>query len=470
MNDLHTQPAVVSFRDPAGHVTFSGDSVLRTVQRPYDEEILAFLSLPAAASWAGSGKLVTSAVVERNPDPNTAAPALVLRHPRISFPSYPWEWSPSLWHAAATLTLDLCLDLVQQGWILKDATPLNILFNGVEPVFVDVLSVSRRDVSNPLWLAYGQYVRTFLLPLLAYKQLGWPLSGLLQRRDGYEPQDLYTGLGWAGRLRQPARSLVALPVLLESKFKSGANSRVLHPKFAQNPEITTAILEGSLRRLRRQLKLAMPATQTSAWAGYTSTATHYSALDATAKNDFVRAALQQAAPQHVLDVGCNTGTFSALAAEAGAAVVAIDNDLPSLDRVADMARQRKLNILPLAVDLSRPTPSAGWEYHESLSFLDRACGHFDFVLMLAVLHHLLLQAQVPLAPIAALCHRLTSKYLLIEWVPQHDPKFQELLRGRDALYAHLTEEAFRDAFAPHFTWVQESRMANGRSLHLLERK
>jgi hypothetical protein len=45
-----------------------------------------------------------------------------------------------------------------------------------------------------------------------------------------------------------------------------------------------------------------------------------------------------------------------------------------------------------------------------------------------------------------------------------DPKFQELLRGRGALYEHITEAAFREAFAEHFTVFDELTLANGRIL------
>ena len=40
--------------------------------------------------------------------------------------------------AAGQLTLDLCEALIGKGLILKDATPLNVLFEGARPVFVDV--------------------------------------------------------------------------------------------------------------------------------------------------------------------------------------------------------------------------------------------------------------------------------------------------------------------------------------------
>ena len=65
------------------------------------------------------------------------------------------------WLAAAELTLKLGEEAIGEGWVLKDATPLNVLFQGPRPIFVDILSFERRDPRASVWLAYGQYVRTF---------------------------------------------------------------------------------------------------------------------------------------------------------------------------------------------------------------------------------------------------------------------------------------------------------------------
>jgi SAM-dependent methyltransferase len=172
----------------------------------------------------------------------------------------------------------------------------------------------------------------------------------------------------------------------------------------------------------------------------------------------------------VLDVGCNTGVYSNLAAEAGAEVVSIDTDLQAVDRLCASLKGTGKNILPLCVDLAHPTPAAGWENREYASFLSRCAGHFDTVMMLAVLHHLLLRNQIPMDRIAALCGSLTTNRLILEWVPPTDPKFQELLRGRDAIYAHITEAAFRDAFSVYFTTIDELVLANGRTMLHLQRK
>jgi hypothetical protein len=109
------------------------------------------------------------------------------------------------------------------------------------------------------------------------------------------------------------------------------------------------------------------------------------------------------------------------------------------------------------------------ENQEQLSLLDRLAERSDLVLMLAVIHHLILQEQIPLDRIASLCMNLTRKWLLLEWVPPSDPMFQSWLRGRDELYGHLSEGDLKDSFAPFFKVVERAELENGRVLFLFER-
>jgi SAM-dependent methyltransferase len=458
MATLTAQPAFQTFRDPAGSVEIRPDAVYRTVQPAFEDDILAFLGSPLAASLVASGKLIGSEVLV----PTSGQQSLILRHPRIAFPSYPWEWSPAMWAAAAHLTLDLCRELLNEGWILKDATPLNILFRGAQPVFIDVLSIERADPTQPLWIAYAQFIRTFILPMLAHSRLGWPLHATLARRDGYQPEDLFAALSPLGRLTRPAFSCVTLPHLLSGKSTRRAATP---PPALQDPEVARHVLLRALATLESHIRRVTPqrASQ-SVWTEYAGTAHHYSEHDHADKRAFVATALADAHPIHVLDIGCNAGVYSRLAAATGAQVVSIDSDLQTVDRLAASLAGSDRNILPLCVDLARPTPAAGWEYRESLSFLDRATGHFDTVMMLAVLHHLLLSAQIPLDRIAALCAALAKRNLILEWVPPTDPMFVEILRGRESIYAHITEAAFRAAFAPYFSVRRETTLANGRIL------
>jgi len=480
MQAAYAPPAFTTFRDPAGSLELRRDAAYRFIRAPEDEELLAFLATPLANDLVRHGRLIDSTPVD-NTKPISlhsleSRPSLVLKHSRVPFVSYPWEWPPSLWLAAAETTLDLCRDLVKTGWILKDATPFNVLFRGSQPVFVDVLSIARLDPTQPIWFAYAQFVRMFLLPMLAWQRLRWPLAATISRRDGYEPEDLYPALPLFARITQPALSSVTVPHLLSRRKATPGNEAVAtaNARATRDPELTRHILLGTFDKLLRRMRSVTPSAESSVWSNYAQTATHYIDEDHARKHAFVSNVLGLARPRHLLDIGSNTGTYSDLAAQAGAAVVSIDTDLQSVDHLAARVRKASTglpaNILPLCVDLANPTPGTGWQNRESSSFLDRAAGHFDTVLMLAVIHHLLLRNQVPLERIAELAASLTTRHLILEWVPPADPKFQELLRGRDALYTHLTEQAFRDAFAPHFTIVSELLLSNRRILfHFMRR-
>jgi SAM-dependent methyltransferase len=462
MADLISVPLLPTFRDPAGSIEIRPDGAYRRIRAPFDAEILSFLSLPVASELVVDGRLIASEVVAGDAD------TLVLRHPRVSFPSYPWEWPPALWLAAAELTLNLCSDLVKEGWLLKDATPLNVLFEGTRPVFVDLLSIQRAEPNQSIWYPYGQFVRTFLLPMLAHSRLGWPLPVVLMRRDGYEPEEIFSALSWPARLRQPALSAVTLPALLSRR--SRGHSGDFASRTIKDPELAKHVILKTLRRLLSQMRRATPSQRTSTWSTYAETAAHYTAEDHARKKAFVVSALETAQAARVLDAGCNTGVYSILAADSGAEVVSIDTDLHAVNRLCVTLQGTQKNILPLCVDLAHPTPASGWENRETASFLSRCNGHFDTVMMLAVLHHLLLSSQVPLDHIAALCSNLTTRHLILEWVPPTDIKFRELLRGRDEIYAHISEAVFRAAFAKYFYTVGETTLLNGRILLHFEKR
>jgi len=183
----------------------------------------------------------------------------------------------------------------------------------------------------------------------------------------------------------------------------------------------------------------------------------------------VRSTLVSTQPARVLDIGANTGDFSALAASLGAEVVALERDQAAADRLFRMARQRNLPIQTIHADLARPTPAVGWLNGESLALLSRLETQFDLVLMLAVIHHLLLMEQIPLPEILALCHRLTHRHIIVEWVPVEDPMFQSLLRGRDALYGSLTEDDLLVACTNRFRLLDRQVLGNGRILFHFEK-
>jgi SAM-dependent methyltransferase len=450
-----------TFRDPAGSLSFEDDQVVRRIDPSARATVLDLLEANFCVAMQQRGDLIEAEIDDR-------PGSLCLRHPKIPVPTYPWEWTPSQWLAAAELTLDLCEQALADGWILKDATPLNVLFSNSRAIFVDILSFERRDTHSSLWLAYGQYVRTFLLPLLMNRILSWPLTLSLFKRDGYEPADCYTALGWSQRLSRDVFWPVTLPTLLDRRkgVGTGATKR---PGRVADGDVTAAVLRRMLKNLRSRTRHALPRNAASEWSEYQGTLTHYTADQSKQKVEWVRGALKTTHPARVLDIGANTGEFSVLAAELGAEVVALERDMEAADRLFRRSRDRKLSIQTIQADLARPTPAVGWENSECVSLLARLENQFDMVMMLAVIHHLILMEQIPLPAIVELCSRLTRRHLMIEWVPADDPMYQSLMRGRDSLYGSLTEADLLDACSGRFQVVNRQALDNGRVLFLFEK-
>lgn len=472
-----------SFRDPDGRLLVCPDRVLRFVSEKGESTLQEFLKTSTAVKYTGTGNLVNTHkitlesiesdlkdIYSEGGGELKSYPS-VFEHEKISFASYPYEWSPEMLYSAGELTLDLAEAALNENFGLKDATPYNIMFRGTDPIFLDLLSFERRDPLDPIWKPYAQFERTFLLPLLVNKSFGLQLiQTLTTSRDGMEPEEVYEMSSIGKKLCPPLLTLITLPVWMRKIYGTNT-SQIYIERRMKNEESTSYILRSILQRLRRSFTKVKPAPdRTSLWSHYTND-DHVNALYTEEKQKFVSDALKDFSPQNVLDIGCNTGYFSTLAANQGAQVTAIDQDAVTIDNLWRKAKDSQLNILPLVIDLSRPSPALGWRNEEQTSFLSRAKGAFDMVFMLAVVHHMLVSERIPLSEVINLAADLTNNMLIIEFVETTDPMFKALARGRDDLYKDLTRERFVEACSARFHIVRSHKNAGrASSLFLLKRK
>jgi len=474
-----------SFRDPDGCVVILDNRVLRFVNRSGEQNLRTFLASETARRAFVTGQLVPT--YEANPSREVQLAELagpnggeangyseacaVLEHERIPFPSFPYEWPPEMLCAAGILTLDLAEAALTEGLGLKDATPYNILFRGTKPVFVDLLSFEKREATDHIWLPYAQFVRTFILPLLAAAELGLRLDQIfLTRRDGLEPEDVYRLCGIGKKLRPPFLTLASIPTWLAAR--SGPEKESVHNHRHVSADRATFTLERLFRRLRQQLGKAKPRrTRVSTWSDYMASVENFPPNYLWEKELFLREVLTEFKPQKLLDVGCNTGHFSLITARTGTSVVAIDQDPLVIGELWRQAAEQQLDILTLVVDLTRPSPGVGWRNLENQSFLDRARGSFDAVLMLALVHHLLITERIPLTRILSLAAELTTDILILEFIGPDDPMFRRLLRGRGHLFEGLSNEVFMSACLEKFNIIRSRRLAQtDRWIYLLRKK
>jgi SAM-dependent methyltransferase len=450
--DHAVRPTTVSFRDPSGRVVIADNRAFRVVDPDYQEIITAFLASPLSSELVEREMLINTRLVN---DPELreqliriAMPhcpqALVLEHEHIAFPSYPYEWPPEMLYAAGELTLDLMERLLPENLVLKDASPYNILYRGAKPVFIDLLSIEQRALEDSTWLAYAQFTRTFISPLLADKFFGVRLDQTFRiYRDGLQPEQVFRMSSMMRKLHPALLTTISLPALL-SRMDPNRYQTIYQPRQRRSAELASFILERQLRGLRRKLKAAKPATaRKSSWHDYEEQEVQKE-RNLPGKKTFVERALKEHGSKRVLDIGCNRGYFSMLAAKAGCSVVAIDQDPVVVGQLWRLAAQEKLDVLPLVTDITRPTAGLGWRNTETRGFLDRARGSFQCVMMLAVIHHMLVTERIPLEEILQLASELTTDLLIIEFVPPDDPMFRLITRGNDRLYEYLNREVFED--------------------------
>ena len=464
---------ISSFRDPAGALLTSDHGIFRRVSDQYAPVLREFLDSKTGRSLVDSGQLIGTRWISEDRfgvlSELIGEGDSIVEHDRVWFPSYAYEWPAEMLYAAGKLTIELAETALKESFGLKDATPYNVLFRGPNPVFVDVLSFEKREPGDATWLPYAQFLRMFILPLLMSKHFGVGGTEIfLSHTDGYQPEEVYRRCNWARRLRPPFLTTISVPTWL-SKRADPASKSLYRPK-QTDPEKAQFILETQFRRLGKLLRKAKPAAnRDSVWSSYMQTLS-YSDEDFGRKSEIVGRWLAKLNPKTALDIGCNTGHFSALAARAGARVVGIDADPAVVGSTWERAVSENLDILPLTVNLARPTPASGWRNAEYPSFLDRAAGAFDVVMMLAVVHHLIVTERIPLTEVFSLAGELTTGYVIVEYVSKEDPMFQRLTRGREALHADFTQESFERQCRQRFTIVEKQDLKGQlRCLYLLRK-
>ncbi len=440
-----------------------GERTLRAVTPEATANVENLLAAPWFRARVTAGSLPATNWTDAGPtDLADAAHYRWLEHKTLQFPCYPHETTAAQLHEAGHLTLSLALEALESDWILKDASAWNVLFERGRPVFCDILSFESGP-APPLWPAYAQFQRHFIIPLLLYKHLGIrPETVFLQHRDGMPPEEARRMLKGFKAWRQPSLEAVTLPALLNRRAVSSTKSGDRPQVTRRDPALSKHLLRRTYRRLQRHLDRLAPARtgKASTWVNYERERDHYSAADLEAKHAFITESLADTSIRTVLDLGCNTGEFSCLAATLGKEVVAADFDGQCLERLYARAREQHSTIQPIVLNIGLPTPAVGWMNREVPGVLERARGRFDCIMMLGLVHHLLVTERAPLGMIFEMVNALQPARLIIEWVEPSDRRFREISAINAGLYAHLGREAFEVALLGSFV-IDASRPLPG---------
>lgn len=159
-----------------------------------------------------------------------------------------------------------------------------------------------------------------------------------------------------------------------------------------------------------------------------------------------------------------------LAARQGAEVIAIDSDPAVISELWRQASQGQTRILPLVCDFSRPSAALGWRNSEQRSFLDRAFGAVDLVLLLAVVHHLVIGEGIPFGEILDVLRIVGADHVIMEVIWPDDEEFGRLIRGRPWLVQCFDRAEIEAQMLKHYQVVARQPLkGDRRTIYLLKR-
>ncbi|MCP4021989.1 MAG: class I SAM-dependent methyltransferase [Desulfobacteraceae bacterium] len=358
--------------------------------------------------------------------------------------------------------MDIQIEALKNGALLKDASIYNIQFIDGRPVFIDHLSFDMED-NHTAWPAYGQFCRHFLAPLALMAMVDIRLGQLYRVHLDGVPLDLAASL-----LPLKTKISPGLMIHLHAHAKminkhADKTEKVSEKKKLNNKQLIAIAI--SLRNTVEKLCLKNIKTE---WGDYYAD-TNYDDQAMLSKKESIQLMLDQIKPKNVWDLGGNTGVMSRLASEAGANVVSFDIDPVAIEKnYLQIKAAKEKRLLPCLMDFTNPSPGIGFASEERDSLTNR--GPVDLALALALIHHLTISNNLPFSYVAEYFSRLCN-WLILEFVPKEDSQVQRLLTNREDIFPDYTPDGLEKIFTRYFTIKEVHPIQNSlRSLYLMKRK
>lgn len=304
---------------------------------------------------------------------------LVIWHRTVSPLIYPHEWSDQMLGDAAEKQIAFTKELHRHNLTCGDAHPLNLVFDGTDPLFVDLGSIVRLNThrDGKSWHKQDQF-RTFFINPLRLMTTG---------------QDRMAR--WVLREHPNDDDLTSVELLLKPTLLSRAKAKVA----ALFQRYTGSGKAESLDRLQSEVRMVTHAKP--------------AAIETQPDNPPLRQVLARLNPVTVLDASIdNDGmSASAIACELGSRVVVVSADTNRVNSVYKSAKAQDLQLTPMVLDLISPSHDlANYWYMPARQRLKS-----ELVVAFGVLDAWVLGAHVRIEVVVDRLAALTNRWLLLDF-------------------------------------------------------
>lgn len=323
----------------------------------------------------------------------------VLEHQRIEDPSYIQEWSFEMIRAVALFLLDLEEVLLKYGYTLKDCHSYNVMFCKNQPTYVDI----------------GSFI--------PFTELGYATREYYANYDQIMEMFIYDSSIARERLMSQHHLGARYNYYYLHGVKNGVHTfSDLDDKLCEIARINSIEQAATLIESERLKIGAYKRNEASIWGKYQDNY-YYNAEDMVSADNrrFSRIVelCEMLAPSSILELGANQGVLSKLLSriEGVERLYATDYDEEAIDKLYRSLTNTNCsdacfhNIIPSVYDFTKDI-CLNISYKP---FENRYKS--ELVIACAMSHHLILGQHINIKSIFEKLSRLTSRYVLIEFMP-----------------------------------------------------
>lgn len=302
--------------------------------------------------------------------------SLVLQHKKISVYQHYSQWSYEMMKDAAILVLKINMLCNKYGYELKDCHQANIMFDGINPVWVDFGSIIKRE-NKRRWVAYDKFLKCYYYPLLLWRKGYDDIIRALYKSPNYLDYKELLSINYL------------LPVRLMDKI-----IKIVQCK----KNLSYQYLVHALNKGRNKEKTQWGDYQDSYW---------------NRKNERFEYEVEWIKKNYdlksMIEIGANQGAFACQVSQQTNIdrIIASDYDQNAIDAMyLNLKKMNINNITPLLIDFV-------WMKTYELEKYKS-----DLLVANALTHHLLLTQGMTIEALVNKFAILTSKYVITEFMPK----------------------------------------------------
>jgi len=349
---------------------------------------------------------------------------LVIEHRKIPVVTYPYEWSFLMLKDAAVTVLKTNLVARKYGYQTKDCHGFNIVFDRLQPKYVDLGSFVKVQDKSKFWMGYIEFILYYYNTLNIWRSGDYYTARRILSDPRSMPYEVYLMYKYSllrflnieilKKITRMYSKLMTISSISSSSIKNKMPYPLGHfiaylkdRDLLRSKKVDFSLLIRKVEKFSRKKYF-------SPWGSYQNEFYDDKGnLVPSPRFDRIINIIKSYNIESVIELGGNQGVFSRLLIERTniEKVICTDYDENAVDTMYRLLKKEMIKIVPAVLDFILPICACCNDEPPYERFKS------DGVIALAVTHHLLLSQNISIDYIFRSIKNYSKRYVFIEFMP-----------------------------------------------------